>query len=80
VDGFINTTPFSSTTINLSRSLNLLDSATDPPELNAQVLIVGADGVTFPLIDTAANGNCKHVIKPGPHPEISDILHYQRWK
>ena len=57
VDGFINTTPFSSTTINLSRSLNLLDSATDLPELNAQVLIVGANGVTFPLIDTGANGN-----------------------
>jgi len=57
VDGFINTTPFSSTDITVSRSLNLLDSATNLPELNAQVLIVGADGVTFSLTDTGLNGN-----------------------
>jgi hypothetical protein len=56
VDGFINTTPFSSTTITLTRSLNLLDSATDLPELNAQVSIAGANGETFPLVDTGASG------------------------
>src|SRR6185295_3756546 len=57
VDGFINMSPFSSTTINLSRSRNLLDSVTDLPELNAQVLIVGAGGEMFPLADTGTNGN-----------------------
>src|SRR3954470_13623556 len=56
VDGFISTTPFSSTTITLTRSLNLLDSATDLPELNAQVSIAGANGETFPLADTGASG------------------------
>jgi hypothetical protein len=56
VDGFINTSPFSSTNIILTRSLNLLDSVTDLPELNAQVQIVNATGVVFPLTDTGANG------------------------
>jgi hypothetical protein len=56
VDGFINTTAFSTTTIILSRSLNLLDSVTDLPELNAQVLIVSAGGAMFPLTDTGTNG------------------------
>ena len=57
IDGFINTTPNSSTTINLSRSLNLLDSATDLPELGAQVSILSSDGGVYALIDTGADGN-----------------------
>src|SRR4030095_639719 len=55
-DGFINTTPERSTTIILTRSLNLLDSLTDLPELHAQVLAVSANGAMFPLTDTGANG------------------------
>ncbi len=56
VDGFINTGPFSSSTITLTRSLNLLDSVPDIPELNAQVLIRSSNGASFPLIDTGGNG------------------------
>jgi Domain of unknown function (DUF4249) len=57
IDGIINTTPNSSTTINLSRSLNLLDSATDLPELGAQVSVLGSDGSVYYLLDTASDGN-----------------------
>jgi hypothetical protein len=56
VDGFINTGVFTTTTIILSRSLNLLDSLTNLPELNAQVQIQSANGAAFPLIDTGFNG------------------------
>jgi hypothetical protein len=56
VDGVINTGPFSSTSITLTRSLNLLDTVTDIPELNAHVLIQNASGAVFPLTDTGANG------------------------
>jgi hypothetical protein len=56
VDGFINTGSFSTTTINLSRSLNLLDSIPNLPELNAQVQIQSANGAVFPLTDTGFNG------------------------
>src|ERR1700681_2281244 len=56
VDGIINTGPFSSTSITLSRSLNLFDSVPDIPELNAQLLIQSSNGAIFPLVDTGANG------------------------
>lgn len=56
VDGIINTGPFSSSSITLTRSLNLLDTVPDIPELNAQVLIQNENGAIFPLTDTGANG------------------------
>ena len=55
-DGVINTAAYSPSRFILSRSLNLLDSVTDLPELGAEVLIQSADGASFPLIDTGANG------------------------
>jgi hypothetical protein len=56
VDGFINIGNFTSTTIVLTRSLNLLDSVPILPELNAEVLIQTENGASFPLIDTGFNG------------------------
>jgi hypothetical protein len=56
VDGIINTGAFSSTSITLSRSLNLLDSVPSIPELNAQVQIQSSSGAIFPLADTGSNG------------------------
>jgi Domain of unknown function (DUF4249) len=56
VDGLINTGASSSSRFILTRSLSLLDSATDLPELGAQVLIQSASGSSYPLIDTGANG------------------------
>src|ERR1700687_2122193 len=56
VDGVINTGVNSMSTFLISRSLNLLDSVTNIPELNAQVIIVGANGSMYPLTDTGANG------------------------
>ena len=49
-DGVINTAPYSPSRFILTRSLNLLDSATDLPELGAEVLIQSAGGASFPLI------------------------------
>ena len=56
IDGVINIGANSSSAFLLSRSLNLQDSATNIPELNAQVTIVGASGSIYPLTDTGANG------------------------
>jgi hypothetical protein len=56
VDGIINTGSFSSTSITLTRSLNLFDTIPNIPELNAQVLIQNANGAIFPLTDTGSNG------------------------
>jgi hypothetical protein len=56
IDGFINTGAFSSTTITLSRSLNLLDSVPNIPELNALVMIQTPNGASFTLADTGNNG------------------------
>ncbi|HEV3224315.1 MAG TPA: DUF4249 domain-containing protein [Puia sp.] len=56
VDGIINTEAFSSSTITLTRSANLLDSSLDIPELNAQVMILSANNISFPLFDTGSNG------------------------
>ena len=56
VDGIINTGAFSSTNITLTRSLNLLDSVPNIPELNAQLLIQSSNGTVISLADTAGNG------------------------
>lgn len=56
IDGVINTGANSSSTFVLTRSLNLTDTITNIPELNAQVMILGAEGDTYPLIDTGLNG------------------------
>lgn len=56
MDGFIDTSPNSSTSITLSRSLNLYDTLTNIPELGAQVLIRSSNGDTYNLFDTAGNG------------------------
>src|SRR5258705_4200773 len=56
MDGFIDITPNSLTSITLSRSLNLYDTLTDIPELGAKVLIRSSNGNTYNLFDTAGNG------------------------
>jgi len=56
VDGIINTGVNGVTTLSVSRSLNLLDTVPNIPELNAQVLIVSANGSMYPLVDTGTNG------------------------
>jgi hypothetical protein len=56
IDGVINTGANGVTTLFLSRSLNLLDTLTNIPELGAQVVIVSANGTMYPLVDTATNG------------------------
>jgi hypothetical protein len=57
VDGFINTNPGGTSAINLNRTRNLGDTTVIGfPELNAQLSIVGSNGVQYPLIDTASTG------------------------
>jgi len=56
VDGVINTGAGSSSQFILSRSRSLTDSAIIFPELGAQVMIQTANGASFPLMDTGANG------------------------
>jgi hypothetical protein len=57
VDGFINTGPNTITTFNLNRTRNLGDTTiVGIPESNAQISIVGSNGNTYPLADTAEAG------------------------
>src|SRR5580692_7030449 len=57
VDGFINTGPNTITTFNLNRTRNLGDTTiVGIPESNAQISIVGSNGNTYPLSDTAEAG------------------------
>jgi hypothetical protein len=56
VDGNINTTPNSSTTITLSRTRRLIDTITSIPELYAQVYIENSLGYTYPVYSTGAAG------------------------
>ncbi|MFL5788537.1 MAG: DUF4249 domain-containing protein [Flavisolibacter sp.] len=49
VDGFLNATPNSVTTISLSRTRNLVDTINRKPEENAEVFIEEASGVTIRL-------------------------------
>lgn len=57
VDGFINTGANTVTTFNLNRTRNLGDSTVvGIPELNAQVFIIGSNGNTYLLTDTAGKG------------------------
>lgn len=56
VDGVINIGANGSSRFILSRSRNLQDSATNLPELGAQLLIQSTGGGSFPLIDTGGNG------------------------
>ncbi len=50
IEGVINAGPNAVTTITLSRTKNLSDSLPPKPELGAQVLIVGDNGISFGLI------------------------------
>ena len=56
IDGVINTGENGISTLFVSRSLNLLDTLPNIPELNAQVMIVASNGAMYPLVDTGANG------------------------
>jgi hypothetical protein len=56
VDGFIYTGSGVSSTITLSRSLNLYDSVPNRPEFNALVLIESSTGDSYQLFDTAGTG------------------------
>jgi hypothetical protein len=76
VDGIINTGPFSSSSITLTRSRNLQDTITNLPELNAQVLIQSSSGAIFPLSDTGADGIYVSVplnLDPGQKYQLSII-------
>jgi len=61
VDGFINTSPNSITSILLSRSKNLADTVSFIPELHAQLSIVNTAGNTYPLIDSNNTGRYSSV-------------------
>jgi hypothetical protein len=57
VDGYINAAANAITTFNINRTRNLGDSITSGvPELNAHATIVGSNGTTWPLADTANTG------------------------
>jgi Domain of unknown function (DUF4249) len=56
VGGIINTTANGQTTIFLSRTVNLSDSNTNMPELNATVFIEGKTGNKYPLNQQGSNG------------------------
>jgi hypothetical protein len=57
VDGFINTGANTVTSFKLSRTRNLGDSTViGIPELNAQVAVMGSNGTSYTLTDTAGNG------------------------
>src|ERR1700748_927264 len=56
VNGFIYTGTGVTSMIALSRSLNLYDSVTDRPELNAGVIIQSSAGDMYSLIDSAGAG------------------------
>jgi Domain of unknown function (DUF4249) len=56
IDGVINTSANGISTLFVSRSLNLLDTLPNIPELNAQVMIVASNGTMYPLVDTGVNG------------------------
>jgi len=55
VEGVVNSGP-DSTTITLSRTVNVSSNTTTNPELHAQVAVVSDQNVVFPLTETA-NGN-----------------------
>jgi len=57
VDGVINTASNAVTIINVNRTRNLGDTATQGiPELHATVNIQSSNGATYPLVDSANNG------------------------
>jgi len=57
VDGFINTGANTITTFNLNRTRNLGDTTVIGfPETNAQISIIGSNGIIYPLTDTAGTG------------------------
>jgi Domain of unknown function (DUF4249) len=56
VDGIINIGSQASTSIQLTRSVSLLDSIPYLPELNAQVVIKSSTGAAYPLVDTSSSG------------------------
>jgi Domain of unknown function (DUF4249) len=72
VDGFIQTGSNVSTTITVSRSLNLNDSVPNIPELNAQVSIQSSNGNSYSLFDGSGNG-----IYGSPALNLDSSLKYQ---
>jgi hypothetical protein len=56
VDGQINITPNSITSIKLTKSQNLSDTLPYIPELGATVNIINTSGISYPLADTGSNG------------------------
>jgi Domain of unknown function (DUF4249) len=56
VDGLINMTPGSISSIKLTRSQKLSDTIPSIPELGAAVNIMNAAGIGYPLTDTGSNG------------------------
>jgi hypothetical protein len=57
LDGVINMAPNAVTIINVNRTRNLGDTATQGiPELHATVMIQSSDGSSYPLLDSANNG------------------------
>ncbi len=56
VDGQINVTPNSISSIKLSRSQNLSDTIASIPELGATVNIMSETGIGYPLTDTGSDG------------------------
>jgi hypothetical protein len=56
VDGFINTTPNSISSIKLTRSQKLSDTVPSIPERGATVNIINTAGIIYPLTDTGSNG------------------------
>jgi len=56
VGGIVNTSPNSVTTIYLSRTLNLTDSNTNLPELNAKITIESKNGDLYPLTQQGDSG------------------------
>jgi hypothetical protein len=57
VDGVINIAPNATTILNINRTRNLGDTATQGiPELHATVTIQSSGGASYPLVDSAGNG------------------------
>lgn len=56
VDGFIQTGANAISSFTITRSRNLTDTVPTIPELGGFVAILGADGSSYSLIDTAGNG------------------------
>jgi len=57
IDGVINTGSDNSSTIRITRSVNITDTVPGIPELYANAQIISSAGAVYPLIDSAGNGS-----------------------